>query len=311
MVAHTARQALAIFSMLVVLIVPAQALAAKVTAEQVAAAVLASPTANAQLKGYSSAIGSLAMFESGGRLDVYNGSCCSGVLQMNGTNIASIRPKVTPAVFRTWPLQQQVNAWATIMSEAITYNAPKQLAAMNSFDGRSITGSMVLACVQLGAGNCNKMIMSGRCTGFADINGTTICKMADKIDGTTTPTGPGTPPVGSGGGGTGIPSPTAVTTPLSTATVLGSCITDGYGGCLSITAAMEQGFVEGSGHSMADVRSMIQMLTVGIVFLISAWLASGLWREYATGRTESVELIEGMRNVLLIVGLIVVMLTVV
>jgi hypothetical protein len=310
MVAQTLRQALAALwvAMVLILAVPAQALAAKVTAEQVAAAVLASPTASAQLKGYSSSIGSLAMFESGGRLDVYNGSCCSGVLQMNGANIASIRPRVTPAEFRALPLQQQVNAWATIMSEAITYSAPKQLATMTSFDGRPVTGSMVLACVQLGAGNCNTMVKSGRCSGFADINGTTICKMADKIDTTATPTGFGTPPVGSG---TGIPSPTSVTTPLSTATVLGSCITDGYGGCLSITVAMEQGFIEGSGHSMGDLRNLIQLLTVAVVFMISAWLASALWREYTTGQIETVELIEGTRNVLLIVGAIFAVLTVV
>jgi hypothetical protein len=309
MVAQTARQAFRILWIAIVLVlaVPAHALAAKVTAEQVAAAVLASPTASVQLKSYSSSIGSLAMFESGGRLDIYNGSCCSGVLQMNGTNIASIRPRITPAEFRALPLQQQVNAWATIMSEAITYSAPMQLAALASFDGRPVMGSMVLACVQLGASNCNRMITSGRCSGFADINGTTICKMADKIDGTTTPTGS---PVGSGGG-TGIPSPSPVTTPLSVGTAVGSCITNGYGGCLSITAAMQQGFIEGSGHSMGDLREVIQLLTVAVVLLISAWLASALWREFATGKIETVELIEGTRNVLLIVGAIFVVMTVV
>ena len=282
-----------------------EAKAQTVTAAQVQQAILSSPNASSQLQSYAGAVGNLAMFESGGRLSVYNGSCCYGVLQMNNANIASIRPSVTPEVFRTWSLQQQVNAWSTVMSTALRTYSARTLAGMGTFDGRPVTPSMVLACVQLGVGNCMTMIRSGRCNGFADINGTTICSMADRIDGTTTPTNSGTNP----GTGTGTPAP--VSTNLTPTTVINSCITDGYGHCLSISAAMEQGFRTGSGRSMSDVRNFIQSLTAGITFLICAWLALGLWREFTAGRIATADLLMGSRSVLLIAGAIFVVMTVV
>ena len=276
-----------------------------VTASQVQQAVLSSPNASALLQSYSGAVGNLAMFESGGQLSVYNGTCCYGVLQMNNQNIASIRPKVTPEQFRTWSLQQQVDAWSTIMSEALRTYPARTLAALGTFDGRPVTPSMVLACVQLGIGNCLTMMRSGSCNGFADINGTTICSMADRIDGTTTPTNSGT----NTGTGTGTPAP--VSTNLTSSTVINNCITDGYGHCLSISAAMEQGFLNGSGHSMADLRDLIQSLTVAITLLVCAWLGIGLWREFTTGRIATADLIMGGRSVIMIAAMIFVVLTVV
>jgi hypothetical protein len=276
-----------------------------VTAAQVQQAILSSPNASAQLQGYAGAVGNLAMFESGGQLSVYNGSCCYGVLQMNNRNIASIVPPVTPAQFRTWSLQQQVNAWSTIMSDALRTYSARTLAGMGTFDGRPVSSSMVLACVQLGVGNCMTMIRSGRCSGFADINGTTICSMADRIDGTTTPTNSGSNP------GTGTGSPAPVSTNLTPTSVINNCITDGYGHCISISAAMEQGFQTGSGRSMSDVRGFIQSLTVGITFLVCAWLALGLWREFTTGRIATADLVMGGRSVLMIAAAIFVVMTVV
>lgn len=275
----------------------------KVTAQQVQQAILASSTASSQLQSYAAAVGSLAMFESGGRLSVYNGSCCYGVLQMNRGNIASISPKVTPEQFRNWPLQQQVDAWSRVMSDALRTHAARTLAAMTTFDGRPVTPSMVLACVQLGVGNCMKMIRSGRCDGFADINGTTICKMADKIDNTTTPT--------NSGGGNGNPAPRPIYTDLSPTTPIGSCITDGNGHCFSISEAMEQGFIDGSGRSMGDVRGLIQSLAVAVTLLVCAWLAMGLWGEYTTGRVATADLLMGGRSVLMIAAIIFVVMTVV
>jgi hypothetical protein len=276
-----------------------------VTAAQVQQAVLASPNASTLLQSYAGAVGSLAMFESGGQLSVYNGTCCYGVLQMNNQNIASIRPKVTPEQFRTWPLQQQVDAWSTTMSDALRSYPARTLASLGTFDGRPVTPSMVLACVQLGIGNCMTMIRSGRCNGFADINGTTICSMADRIDGTTTPTNSET----TSGTETGTPAP--VSTNLTSSTVINNCITDGHGHCLSISAAMEQGFINGSGHSMADLRNLIQSLTVGITLLVCAWLGMGLWREFTTGRIVTSELIMGGRSVIMIAAMILVVMTVV
>lgn len=275
----------------------------RITASQVSAAILASPNASAQLQGYATAIGNLAMFESGGRLDVYNGSCCYGILQMNRRNIATISPPVTPEQFRQLPLQDQVNAWATVMSQALRTTAPAQLAAMTTFDGRPVTPSMVLACVQLGVGNCLTMIRSGRCEGFNDRNGTSICEMADRIDGVTRP--PVTNP---------SPSPTPGTgwtlTPQTPNTLLQNCLTDGYGNCLSLSAAVEAGFENGSGVSMSQLRNTIQMLTVAITFLICASMLLAMWRQYADGRIATADLWMGVRQVSMVASIILIVLTV-
>ena len=79
------------------------AFAAVVTAAQVADAIRNSPTASPWLRANADAVGSLAMFESGGRTDVYNGSCCYGVLQMNRANIRRYA-QVSYEEFRNWPL---------------------------------------------------------------------------------------------------------------------------------------------------------------------------------------------------------------
>lgn len=276
---------------------------ARVTAGQVAAAILASPNASAQLQGYANAVGNLAMFESGGQLSVYNGSCCYGILQMNTANIASIRPPVTPQQFRNLPLQDQVNAWATLMSQALRTGVPSRLASMTTFDGRPVTPSLVLACVQLGVGNCLTMIRSGRCNGFADINGTDICEMADRIDGTThTPstTPPSTPSTGS----------SWTTTPQNPTAPLQGCLTDGYGNCLSLSQAMESGFESGSGFSMSELRNAIQMLTVAATFLICASMLLAMWRQFTDGRIETADLWTGVRQVSLVAGIILIVLTV-
>lgn len=276
---------------------------ARVTSDQVAAAILASPNASSQLRDYANAIGNLAMFESGGRLNVYNGSCCYGVLQMNTANIASIRPPITTEQFRNLPLQDQVNAWATVMSQALRTTAPAQLAAMTTFDGRPVTPSMVLACVQLGVGNCLTMIRSGRCEGFNDRNGTSICEMADRIDGVTRP--PVTNP---------SPSPTPGTgwtlTPQTPSTPLQNCLTDGYGNCMPLSAAVEAGFENGSGVSMSQLRNTIQMLTVATTFLICASMLLAMWRQYADGRIATADLWMGVRQVSMVASIILIVLTV-
>lgn len=169
-----------------------------VTKAEVAAAIRNSPNANAWLKQNAEAVANLAInVESGGRLDIYNGSCCYGVLQMNTRNILEFA-KMTPSQFRNADLQTQVNAWSALTSAALNDARPRQLASMSTFDGRPVTGELVLACVQLGIGNCGKMLRSGKCSGFADRLGTTICKMADKMGNTTN-----IPGSGSGSGSTG------------------------------------------------------------------------------------------------------------
>jgi P-type conjugative transfer protein TrbL len=180
-------------------LLPAIALAITVSHQEIVNAIRNSPTANSWLKQNAEAIANLAInVESGGRLDIYNGSCCYGVLQMNKNNIR-VYAKMTPEQFRNADLQTQINAWAKLTSDAMKNPVVQRLAAMKTFDGRPVTGELVLACIQLGVGNCNKMLQSGSCNGFRDRLGTSICDMADKMSkgkgkGTATSLDPGEPP---------------------------------------------------------------------------------------------------------------------
>ncbi len=150
------------------------------SAAEVAAAVRNSGL-NSNMMQYANDIGSLSRFESSGNTGIYNGTCCTGILQMNRSNLAA--QGLTPQQYANMSLQDQVNAWAKLTNSAANASSVKQLMAMDSFDGKKVDGALVLACIQLGVGNCQTMIKSGSCSGFADSNGTTICKMADKIRG--------------------------------------------------------------------------------------------------------------------------------
>lgn len=265
-----------------------------VSAVQVADAIRNSPSANAWLRDNADSVGRLAMFESSGRLDVYNGSCCYGVLQMNNANIRAYAG-VSPAVFQTWSLDQQVNAWSQLTVAALAAKAPTALANMNSFDGRAVNGEMVLSCVQLGIGNCQRMINSGSCNGFADINGTTICSMADQVSAGAAGPAPVTP---------STPKPTTPST-SSGGTYKPSekpCISQG-GDCLSATQAMEQGFNSGSGVSMAQMRKTIIAVTVSLIALFTVYLVSNVWINYSKGIIEKAELVNYVqKSILLALG---------
>lgn len=264
--------------------------AALVTATQVADAIRNSPNASPWLKANADAVGRLAMFESSGQLDVYNGSCCTGILQMNKKNIRKYA-ETSPEDFKTWDLQSQVDAWSKLTTEAMQARAPKTLAGLGTFDGREVDGDMVLACVQLGIGNCQKMINSGSCNGFADINGTTICKMADRIR--------NGPPTGNNGdpvddliqpnpdqGGTYRPP-------------VDPCIREGEG-CLPLTESLEQGFASGSGVSMGNLRLIIFATSTAFVILILISFITALFRNYSTGLIEKVELVNGVQKTIMI-----------
>lgn len=264
--------------------------AALVTAAQVADAIRNSPNASPWLKANADAVGRLAMFESSGQLDVYNGSCCTGILQMNKKNIRKYA-ETSPEDFKTWDLQSQVDAWSKLTTEAMRARAPKTLAGLGTFDGREVDGDMVLACVQLGIGNCQKMINSGSCNGFADINGTTICKMADRIR--------NGPPTGNNGdpvddiirpnpdqGGTYRPP-------------VDPCIREGEG-CLPLTESLEQGFASGSGVSMGNLRAIIFAISTAFVILILMSFITALFRNYSTGSIEKVELVSGVQKTIII-----------
>ncbi|KAA1284792.1 MULTISPECIES: hypothetical protein [Alcaligenes] len=264
--------------------------AALVTATQVADAIRNSPNASPWLKANADAVGRLAMFESSGQLDVYNGSCCTGILQMNKKNIRKYA-ETSPEDFKTWDLQSQVDAWSKLTTEAMQARAPKTLAGLGTFDGREVDGDMVLACVQLGIGNCQKMINSGSCNGFADINGTTICKMADRIR--------NGPPTGNNGDPVDDlirPNPDqggSYRPPVD------PCIREGEG-CLPLTESLEQGFASGSGVSMGNLRAIIFAISTAFVTLILMSFITALFRNYSTGSIEKVELVSGVQKTIMI-----------
>lgn len=283
----------AVWAALAMLATPANA-QTRVTAAQVADAIRNSPNASTWLRTNADAVGSLAMFESGGRLDVYNGSCCTGVLQMNRDNIR-VYARVSREVFATWTLQQQVNAWAALTTDALKARAPASLIAMGTFDGRTVDGNLVLACVQLGIGNCQRMINSGSCSGFADINGTTICAMADRIAGSTgTGTGTGT---GSGGSTGGAATGGATSNPLQ-------CVRGADGQCMSMNEAIEYGFEQGSGVSMSRIRSIIFLLMVAVTLLVVGSAMVGVFNQFSKGVISKAEMIHYMRRGFIIVGIV-------
>ncbi|WP_245573048.1 hypothetical protein [Lichenihabitans psoromatis] len=160
------------------------------------------------LKATSCSLGGLGRFESGGNKGVYNGSCCTGIFQLNNANIQKYAG-TDRAGYGCESLQQQTDAWANLTNDGYNSSAVRQLASMSTFDGQPVDASLIAACIQLGTGNCQKMVASGKCSGFSDINGTTICGMAKNArsladpncqngQGTCGPAGPGDYPTTTG-----------------------------------------------------------------------------------------------------------------
>lgn len=147
------------------------------SAQQITDAVRNSPLRD-DLKGTSCSLGGLGRFKSGGNKGNYNGSCCTGIFQLNNANVQKYAG-TDRSVYGCMSLQDQVDAWAKLTNDGYNSSAVRQLASMSTFDGQKVDASLIAACIQLGTGNCQKMLNSGTCSGFADINGTTICKMAN------------------------------------------------------------------------------------------------------------------------------------
>jgi len=246
---------------------PAVAVAAIVTGQQVADAVRNSPTASAFLQAHADEIGALAIrVESGGDTAAYNGSCCYGVLQLNTSNI--LAAGYTIAQYRYASLQEQVDAWSRIQSLALNDPVIQRLESMPSFDGQPVDAPFLLACVQLGQGNCRTMVQSGTCTGFRDGNGTTICQMAATMRAAMTgTTGPGSPSVGTigavaRGGGSYAP------------------------GSLGRSAAPDTAFEGASGVGMGQTADAIKLMSGALVLLWLAWASKATWKRFVEGGAE-------------------------
>lgn len=146
------------------------------SAQEITNAVNASPLRD-ELKATSCSLGGLGRFESGGNTGVYNGSCCTGIFQLNNSNVRNYAG-VDRQTFGCMSLQEQVDAWARLTNDGYNTGVVRRLTEMGTFDGQRVDASFIAACIQLGTGNCQTMVNSGRCSGFADSNGTTICDMA-------------------------------------------------------------------------------------------------------------------------------------
>ena len=146
------------------------------SAQQITDAVNASVLRD-DLKSTSCTLGGLGRFESGGNKGLYNGSCCTGIFQLNNAN-AFQYAGVDREGYGCLSLQEQVDAWARLTNDGYNTPAVRRLMEMGTFDGQRVDAGFIAACIQLGPGNCQRMVNSGRCSGFADSNGTTICDMA-------------------------------------------------------------------------------------------------------------------------------------
>jgi hypothetical protein len=148
---------------------------------------------------------------------------------------------------------------------------------MGTFGGQPVNGDLVLACMQLGTGNCQKAINSGSCSGFADSNGTTICSMADKIANGTSSGGSG-----SGGGGSSSNGSSGGGEAINTT----DCIRDASGNCEPIAQAMSDGFQSGAGFGMSEMKSGIYAIIAAGIMLLSISIIKDCWKLYSSGRIE-------------------------
>lgn len=126
--------------------------------------------------------------ESGGHTGVYNGSCCTGLMQMNQTNLANYCG-CSKEEYAAMSGAQQIAVYSEYLNDNLNYDAVKQLVSMQqqgqTLGGQRVDAAMVAACIQLGPGNCQKSINNG-CSGVSTAEGgdgsNNICTMAAKAN---------------------------------------------------------------------------------------------------------------------------------
>lgn len=252
--------------------VQAQQLGPKVvvTADQIAAAVASSPLSDS-LKKYATDIGRLGIFESGGNLGIYNGSCCTGVLQVNKRGLRKYC-ECTKAQYAQKSLQEQVNIWAKLTNDNANNGIIRGLMARGTFGGIPVDGAMVLSCIQIGPGNCARTLAAGTCAtrAGADINGNNFCHFAARIRGTDTVvadpdagTAPGTDP--------GTPSGSS-----------------GAAGTYWSPVSAEDAFFNGAGVDMSEVKTLVSNLVAAATILWTAWVSQAQFFLWRRGRIQLV-----------------------
>ena len=246
---------------------PAQQMGPKVTvtAAQVAAAVANSPLSPA-LKAYAADIGKLAInVESGGNLGIYNGTCCTGVLQVNRGGLAEYCD-CTPTEYANMSLQQQVDVWAKVTNANADNATVRQLMGLGSFGGKPVTGAMVLSCIQIGPGNWAKTVSAGTCATSAgsDGNGNNFCDFAAKVDGAA-----GNAPVAVDYGAT----------PSGAAPPLLPNVNYRY-------PSVGEAFLAGAGVNPAQTKEAILSALSVAMFLWTAWVALAQYLSWRKGRID-------------------------
>ena len=174
--------------------------------------IAASLVRNGASQSFAQAAANLSskMENRAGDLGLYNGSCCTGVLQVNQGGL-KVYCGCTKEQYAAMTLDQQTAVWLKLTYANMGAPSVKQLKGMSTFDGQPVDDALILACVQLGPGSfsantgCARMIASGRCSGFSDSNGTSPCKMAQAIRGGSASIGrtnePATPTANTAGDG--------------------------------------------------------------------------------------------------------------
>lgn len=268
------------------------------TFQQIVDAVKNSPNSDAFLAANAVAVANLALRveNRAGDTTNFNGSCCSGILQMTNANILAYAG-VSSAVYRTWPLQAQIDAWTRLTVDAMRATSVRTLRSMTTFDGMQTDAYMQIACVQLGTTNCQRMITSGRCEGWRDPNGTSICRMAAGIQGLRYT--PGT--------GTGTPTPAPTPTPSSTSGNNSSAFIPTPGNYIpngsTASAMLDASFTTGSGVSMASVNTLIKTILASILVMFAVKASIGTWSQYQAGQMDTFDLKHGGKRILILMAL--------
>ena len=145
------------------------------SANEIGAAIAASPHANSILKGEAGLWGAVGVSESRGDKCASNGSNF-GVLQLHRSNLP---PRITPNLYMAKTLAEQVDIWAAQVGNSNSSSAGYQLLSTARLVGQSIgsvrvTFGMVGACFQFGPTICNNdvtALLSGEpCGGRKPVN---------------------------------------------------------------------------------------------------------------------------------------------
>ena len=245
-----------------------------VTAAQVADAIGNSPLSSG-LKAYAADIGKLAInVESGGNLGIYNGTCCTGVLQVNKGGLETYC-HCSSEEYANMSLQQQVDVWAKLTNANANNATVQGLMGMGSFGGQPVTGAMVLSCIQIGPGNCAKTIKAGTCATSAgsDSNGNNFCDFAAKINGAS-----GSSPV----------AITDINTPSGAAPPLLPSANYQY-------PSAEDAFLAGAGVDMSQSKDLVLSALSVAMFLWTAWVALA---QYGSWRKDRIDLMTLQTNLI-------------